>query len=185
MELSMIEVVTVIAIVLGLAIAVILILAVMKPATFRVERKAAIGAPAEKLFGLISDFHQWRSWSPWENRDPELKRTYSGAERGKGAVYAWDGNKNIGAGRMEILDTAPSQILIRIDFERPFEAHNKVEFTLTPQADATNRGTIVTWAMHGPAPFMFRVMQVVMNMDKIVAKDFVAGLANLRKVAEQ
>lgn len=177
----MIEAILVIAAVIALAIATILIMAAMKPDTFRVERKASISAPSERLFALITDFHQWRSWSPWENRDPNLKRTYGGAERGKGAVYAWDGNKNVGSGRMEILQATPSQIVIKLDFLRPFEAHNQAEFTLTPQGGATT----VTWTMHGPASFMFRVMHVVMNMDKMVGKDFEAGLANLRSVAEQ
>jgi uncharacterized protein YndB with AHSA1/START domain len=181
----MIEVITIIAIVLVLAIVVILILAAMKPDTFRVERKAAISAPTEKLFALISDFHQWRSWSPWENRDPELKRSYSGAERGKGAVYGWEGNKNVGSGRMEILEASPSQIVIKLDFLKPFEAHNQAEFTLTPQGDATNVGTEVTWAMHGPAPFVSKMMQVFMNMDKMIGRDFEAGLANLQKAAGQ
>jgi hypothetical protein len=177
----MIEVITIIAVVIALAIAVILILAAMKPTTFSVVRTASIGASSDKLFALISDFHQWRKWSPWEDKDPDLKRSYSGAERGKGAIYAWEGNKNVGSGRMEILEATPSQIVIKLDFLKPFEAHNQAEFTLTPQAGATN----VTWTMHGPAPFMFRVMHVVMNMDKMVGKDFEAGLANLRKAAGQ
>jgi hypothetical protein len=181
----MIEAIVIVAVVIALAIAVILIMAAMKPDTFRVERKTWISAPSEKLYGLISDLHQWWSWSPWENRDPDLKRTYSGAERGKGAVYAWDGNRNVGSGRMEILVATPSQIVIKLDFLRPFEAHNQAEFTLKPQDGATDVGTDVTWAMHGPAPFMFRVMHVVMKMDEMVGKDFEAGLANLRKVAEQ
>ena len=175
------EVITIIAIVIALAIAVILILAAMKSDTFRVVRTASISAPSEKLFALISDFHQWRSWSPWENRDPDLKRSYSGTERGKGAIYAWDGNKNVGSGRMEILEASPSQVVIKLDFLKPFEAHNQAEFTLTPQAGATS----VTWTIHGPAPFMSKVMQVFMNMDKMIGKDFEAGLANLQKVARQ
>ena len=177
----MIKAIVIIAVVIALAIAVILILAAMKPDTFSVVRTASIGAPGEKLFALISDFHQWRKWSPWEERDPDLKRSYSGAERGKGAAYAWEGNKNVGSGRMEILDATPSQIVIKLDFLKPFEAHNQAEFTLTPQGG----GTSVTWTMQGPAPFMFRVMHVVMNMDKMVGKDFEAGLANLRRAAEQ
>jgi hypothetical protein len=174
----MIEALTIIAIVVALAIAVILLLAALKPDTFRVERKATISAPTEKLFALISDFQEWRSWSPWENRDPNLKRTYSGAERGKGAVYAWDGNKNVGSGRMEILDATASQIVIKLDFFKPFEGHNQAEFTLAPQGGATN----VTWTMHGPAPFLSKVMQVFMNMDRMIGRDFEAGLANLQKV---
>ena len=175
----MIEVITIVAVVIVLAIAVVLILAAMKPATFSIVRTASIAAPSEKLFSLISDFHQWRSWSPWEDKDPDLKRSYSGAEHGKGAVYAWEGNKNVGSGRMEILEATPSQIVIKLDFLKPFEAHNQAEFTLTPQASATN----VTWTMRGPAPFISKLMQVFMNFDKMIGKDFEAGLANLRKAA--
>src|ERR1700704_182542 len=99
----MLETIVIIAIVLALVIAVVLILAATKPAEFRVERAAVIEAPPEKIFSLIDDFHQWRAWSPWEDRDPALKRSYEGAPRGRGAVYAWEGNRNVGAGRMEIL----------------------------------------------------------------------------------
>jgi hypothetical protein len=102
----MFETLVVIAAVLAIIIAVVLILAANKPDTFRIERAATLNAPAERLFALIADFHQWLNWSPWEGRDPALKRTYSGAARGQGAVYAWDGNKNVGSGRMEILDAS-------------------------------------------------------------------------------
>jgi uncharacterized protein YndB with AHSA1/START domain len=181
-ELSMFEIIVIIAVVLAIAIAVVLILAVAKPDRFRVERAAAIKAPPEKIFTLIDDFHQWRSWSPWEDRDPAMRRTYEGAERGKGAVYAWDGNKNVGAGRMEILTAAaPSTIVIKLDFIKPFEGHNTAEFTMLPQSGATN----VIWAMHGPAPFMHKVMQVFMNMDRMIGKDFETGLANLKTAAER
>lgn len=177
----MFEIIVIIAIVLAVAVATVLILARTKPDRFRVERAAAINAPPEKIFALIDDFHRWRSWSPWEDRDPAMKRSFGGAERGKGAVYAWDGNKNVGAGRMEILTaTAPSTIVIKLDFIKPFEGHNTAEFTILPQGGATN----VTWAMHGPAPVMHRVMQVFMNMDRMIGKDFEAGLANLKKAAE-
>jgi len=178
----MFEIIVIIAIVLAIAIAIVLILAMSKPDRFRVERAAAIKAPPEKIFALLDDFHQWRSWSPWEDRDPAMKRTYEGAERGKGAVYAWDGNKNVGAGRMEILTAAaPSTIVIKLDFIRPFEGHNTAEFTMQPQGGATN----VIWAMHGPAPLMHKVMQVFMNMDRMIGKDFETGLANLKTVAER
>ncbi len=178
----MFEIILFIAVVLAIAIAIVLILAMAKPDRFRVERAAAIEAPPEKIFALIDDFHQWRSWSPWEDRDPAMKRIYEGAERGKGAVYAWDGNKNVGAGRMEILTAAaPSTIVIKLDFIRPFEGHNTAEFTMQPQGGATN----VIWAMHGPAPLMHKVMQVFMNMDRMIGKDFETGLANLKTAAER
>ena len=178
----MFEIIAIIAIVLAVAIAIVLVLAATKPNTFRIERSGVINAPADKPFALINDFHQWRSWSPWENKDPNLKRIYSGAANGKGAVYAWEGNKDVGSGRMEILDAAsPSKVLIKLDFFAPFEAHNTAEFTMLPQGNATN----VHWVMHGPAPFMSRVMQVFINFDKMVGKDFETGLANLKTLAEK
>src|SRR5450432_1670526 len=178
----MFEVIAIIAVLLAIAIAIILILAAMKPASFSVQRATTVKAPPERIFPLIGDFHKWGSWSPYENKDPAMKRSYSGATSGKGAVYGWEGNKNVGSGRMEILDTAtPSKIVIKLDFFTPFEGHNTAEFTMLPQGDATE----VTWLMHGPAPFMSKVMQVFMNMDKMIGKDFEVGLANLKRLTEQ
>lgn len=178
----MLEIIAIIAVVLAVAIAVILILAAAKPDRFSVRRAAMVKAPPDKIFSLINDFHRWGSWSPWENRDPAMKRIYSGAESGKGALYAWDGNKNVGSGRMEILDaSSPSKIVIKLDFFKPFEAHNTAEFTMQPQGGATE----VIWVMHGPAPFMSKVMQVFMNMDNMIGKDFEIGLANLKTLAEK
>jgi hypothetical protein len=110
-----------------------------------------------------------------------MKRSYSGAASGQGAVYAWDGNKSVGSGRMEILDaSAPSKIQIKLDFFTPFEGHNTAEFTMLPQGD----GTILTWLMYGPAPFMAKIMHVFMNIDNMVGRDFEIGLANLKKLTE-
>ena len=178
----MFEVIVIIAVVLAIAIAVVLILAATKPDTLRVQRAITVSAPAEKIFPLINDFHQWRTWSPYEHKDPAMKRGYSGAESGKGAVYAWDGNNNVGSGRMEILETsAPSKIRIKLDFFKPFEGHNTAEFTMLPQGDATD----VTWLMQGPAVFMSRVMQVFINLDNMIGKDFEVGLANLKRLTEK
>ncbi|KRR28586.1 SRPBCC family protein [Bradyrhizobium retamae] len=178
----MLEVIAVVAVILAIAVAIVLVLAATKPNTLRVQRAVSIKAPAERIFPLISDFQQWRSWSPYEEKDPAMNRTYSGAERGKGAVYAWDGDKNVGSGRMDILEAlAPSKIVIKLDFFRPFEGHNTAEFTMLPQGD----GTHVTWLMHGPANFMSRLMQVFMNLDRMIGRDFEAGLANLKTLTEK
>jgi uncharacterized protein YndB with AHSA1/START domain len=178
----MFETIVIIAVVLAIIIAAVLILAATKPDTFRIERTAIVNAPAEKIFPLIADFHQWLNWSPWEGRDPALKRTYSGAERGNGAVYAWEGNKNVGSGRMEILEaTTPSKVEIKLDFLKPFEAHNTAEFTMLPQGGATK----VVWVMQGPSPFMSKLMQVFMSFDNMIGKDFEAGLAKLKTISER
>jgi uncharacterized protein YndB with AHSA1/START domain len=171
-----------IAIILAVAIAAILILASTKPDTFSIERSAVINAPAERIFSVLNDFHQWGGWSPWENKDPDMKRTYGGPERGRGAVYGWEGDKNVGTGRMEILEAnTPSKLVIKLDFFKPFEAHNTAEFTMLPQGNATN----VHWVMHGPATFMSKVMTVFVNFDKMVGKDFEQGLANLKTLTEK
>jgi uncharacterized protein YndB with AHSA1/START domain len=178
----MFEIIAIVAVVLALAIAAVLILAARKPDRFAVQRATTVKAPPDKIFPLINDFHQWGAWSPYETRDPAMKRSYSGAERGKGAVYGWEGNKNVGSGRMEILDTeAPSKIVIKLDFFAPFEGHNTAEFTMLPQGD----GTHVTWSMHGPSPFIGKIMHVFINMDRMVGKDFEAGLANLKRLTEK
>ena len=178
----MFEIIAVIAVVLAIAIAIVLILAATKPNTLLVQRATSIRAPADRIFPMINDFRQWRTWSPYENKDPAMNRTYEGTENGKGAVYAWDGNNNVGSGRMEILEAAvPSKITIKLDFFKPFEGHNTAEFTMLPQGDVTN----LTWTMSGPAVFMSKVMQVFMNLDHMIGRDFEVGLANLKKLAEK
>jgi uncharacterized protein YndB with AHSA1/START domain len=178
----MLDILAVVAILIAVAIAVVLVLAAGKPNTFSVRRETTVSAPPEKIFSLINDFHQWGAWSPYEGKDPGMKRTYSGAPSGKGAVYAWEGNKNVGSGRMEILEApAPSKVLIKLDFFTPFEGHNTAEFTMLPRGDETH----LSWLMHGPAPFISKLMQVFMSLDKMIGKDFEAGLANLQKLAER
>ena len=178
----MLEFITIVAVVLAIAILIVLGLASAKPDTFSVRRSAIVQAPAEEIFLLVNNFHEWAKWSPWEKRDPAMKRDYSGAESGKGAIYAWDGNKNVGSGRMEILDaSSPSKIAIKLDFFKPFEGHNTAEFTFVIEAAATN----VIWVMHGPSSFVSKVMQVFMNLDKMIGRDFEAGLANLKTLTEK
>jgi hypothetical protein len=178
----MFDIIAIIVIAIVLAVVVVLILALAKPDTLRVQRSITVRALPEEIFPLINDFHRWGNWSPYEHKDPAMKRSYSGAASGKGAVYGWEGNKNVGSGRMEILDAAaPSKIVVKLDFFTPFEGHNTAEFTMLPQGDATN----VTWLMHGPAPFMSKVMQVFINMDNMIGKDFEIGLANLKNITEK
>jgi uncharacterized protein YndB with AHSA1/START domain len=165
----------------ALLVIVVLAFAASRPDSFRVERQIVVNAPAERLFALIEDFHQWGLWSPWEKLDPQLKRTHSGPPKGVGATYAWEGNPNVGSGRMEILEAVPhSRILIKLDFLKPFEAHNRAEFTLTPEGE----GTRVLWAMTGAQPFPMKVMGLFMSMDSMVGKDFEKGLAAMKGAAE-
>lgn len=163
-------------------IVLILGMAAMKPDTFSVKRVVTIKAPPEKIAPLVTDFHQWASWSPWEALDPAMKRTFSGAPAGKGAVYEWEGNKQVGKGRMEILDAAtPAKTVIKLDFLKPFESHNVTEFTLVPQGEMTQ----VSWDMTGPMPFISKIMSVFSSMDAMIGKDFDKGLANMKAAAEK
>ena len=169
------------AIALAAVAAAILGYAATKPDSFRVQRSASINAAPEKIAADISDFHGWSDWSTWEKMDPGMKRTYSGAASGKGAIYEWDGNKDIGKGRMEILEATPSKVTIMLDFIKPMAGHSIAEFTLVSKGDSTE----VTWAMHGPQPYIGKLISVFCNMDKMIGKEFEAGLANLKSIAEK
>jgi len=159
----------IILIVIVVLIAALLAFAATRPGNFRVQRKTSIKALPEKIFPLIADFHNWTSWSPWEKKDPALKRTYSGAPSGQGAVYAWEGNRNVGSGRMEITEaSAPSKVAIKLDFIKPFEGHNATLFTLQPEGGATT----VTWDMQGPLAFVAKVFGIFVSMDKMIGNDF-------------
>jgi hypothetical protein len=180
-ELPMLKVIAIIAALLAGAVAVVLALALTKPDDFTVSRRIVINAPPARIAPLIEDFRNWALWSPYERNDPAMKRTYSGAQRGKGAIYAWDGNNEVGSGRMEITDSGSSRVLIKLDFIAPFEASNVAEFALEPRVG----GTEVSWTMRGPAPMLSKVMQVFINLDSMVGTDFAAGLASLKSAAEK
>jgi uncharacterized protein YndB with AHSA1/START domain len=177
----MLKAVVIVLVLLGVAVGLLLALAAMKPDTFRVARSITIKAPPEKIFPLIDDLHQFNTWNPYEKKDPDIKGSYSGPATDRGAAYAWESGK-VGTGSMEIIETAPpSKVAMRLDFVKPFEAHNAVEFTLAPKGDATE----VIWAMSGPVPFMAKIMHVLVDMNKMVGADFEAGLANLKELSER
>jgi hypothetical protein len=170
-----------IAIVVGVLLVALLGFAATKPNTFQIKRSQSILAPPDRIFPHIEDFHNWASWSPFEKLDPTMQKTFSGAAKGRGAIYNWTGNSKAGMGRMEILDAvSPKLVKIKLDFLKPFEAHNTAEFTLDSMGGSTN----VTWAMYGTQPFMMKVMCVFFSMDKMVGKDFATGLGNLKALAE-
>jgi hypothetical protein len=170
------------AIAVAVLVVAILLFAATRPGTFRVERTVNIEAPPEKIFPLIDELRNLEAWSPWEKVDPAVKRTYSGAAAGVGAVYEWTGNKDIGQGRMEIVESiAPSSITLKLDFVKPFEAHNILEYTLQTQGDATK----VTQAMHGPCSYMSKLIGVFIDTDRMIGDKFEEGLLNLKSIAEK
>ena len=161
--------------IIAIAFASIIALELSRPSTFRIERDIEINAKPEAIYAILSDFHRSGCWSPWENKDPNMKRMLGGAESGKGAIYEWDGDKNVGHGRQEIIEATPySKIEIQLDFFRPFKGRNTTQFLLEPAVSSTR----VRWVMFGPVNFIVRVLCI--NLDKMVGKDFEQGLSNLK-----
>ncbi len=162
-------------------IAVVLVYASTRPDNFHVERKVNIRATPEKIFALINDFHLWNDWTPY-NKDPAMKKTFSGSPLGVGAHYAWEGNKDVGKGEITIRSSTPPQ---RIEFDlhmiEPFEGHNLAAFTLAPDGD----NTTVTWSLDDKHKLMVKVISLFMDMDQMIGKDFEVGLARLKTVAER
>lgn len=178
----MLKVIGYIVLALVLAVAALAVFAALtKPDTFQVERRLVVKAPPEKLWPLVSDLKAFHSWNPFGAKDPSAKVTFSASTSGPGARYDWDG-KVVGVGSMEMTELQDQRLArFKLDFLKPFEAHNQGEFALAPAAG----GTEVRWAMKGPANLMSKVMDVVFNMDRMVGTDFEAGLAKLKALAEQ
>jgi hypothetical protein len=150
--------------------------------TYTVERSVTIDAPLARIYNQIADFHRWVNWSPWEDLDPDLKRTYSGAEKGVGAAYAWSGNRKAGQGRMEITETSePSKVRIDLQFEKPFKARNEIVITVVREGSDAR----VTWSMTGQNNLVTKVMGVFKSMDKMIGPDFEKGLARLKATTEK
>lgn len=158
----------------------LLAFAASKPSGFHYERSAQVDSPPEAVFPIINDLHNWDRWSPWEKRDPKMKKTHSGAESGPGAVYEWEGNGQVGAGRMTVMKVDPPRLVnMKLEFFKPFVGTNDVNFHVVP----SGTGSKVTWAMDGKSAFPVKVMSIFMDMDKMIGRDFEEGLSNLNAVA--
>jgi uncharacterized protein YndB with AHSA1/START domain len=160
----------------------VLVLASFQPDTFRVQRSTTVNAPPGKVFPLVDDLRKWTAWSPFEKLDPDLKRSFGARTVGKGASYEWDGNGKAGAGRMEIVESTPSSAIdIALHFRKPLENDAKATFRFSPQGD----GTLVTWTMESPSPFIAKIMHVFFDAETMVGDDFARGLADLKAIAEK
>lgn len=172
---------TILALAIVGGLAALCLVAASKPDSFTMHRSALIQAPAARLHPLINDLHQFNTWNPYNLKDPNIQGSYRGPASGPGAGYDFQGNKDVGKGAIQIVESSPSHVRMKLDMIEPFEGHNVVDFTLAPRGQATE----VTWAMSGPSPFMFKLVGIFMDMDKMVGRDFEAGLANLKAKAEQ
>jgi Polyketide cyclase / dehydrase and lipid transport len=149
--------------------------------TYTVERSTTVQAEPARVYEQVEDFHRWPTWSPWEELDPDMERTYSGPERGVGSVYSWSGNRKAGEGRMEIARAnEPNEVQVDLQFIKPFKSSNVTSFRFDPEGD----GTRVTWSMTGPRSFAVKIMGLFKSMDKMVGPDFEKGLARLKQVSE-
>ncbi|HWM43686.1 MAG TPA: SRPBCC family protein [Burkholderiales bacterium] len=163
-------------------VVVFLIVVALQPSDFKVERSATLRAPAPAAFAQVNDFNNWRAWSPWEKIDPALKRQYEGPKAGAGAVYAWQGNKDVGEGRMTITESRPGELVrIKLEFFKPFAATNTAEFSFKPTGDST----AVTWSMSGQNNFLSKAICLFVDMDKMVGGMFEQGLAQMKTVVER
>lgn len=170
-----------IALVALAGVAALLLYAATRPDSFRVARSTVVNAPPEKLHALINDLHQFNTWNPYERKDPQLRGEYRGPAAGPGAMYHFQGNKDVGRGSLQILDSAPRKVTMQLHMIEPFEGRNTVEFTLAPAA----AGTQVTWAMNGASPFVARLVGIFVDMDRMIGRDFEAGLDALKQRAER
>ncbi len=163
------------------AVVIILVIAATRPDSFSIQRTARINAPADRIFPLINDLKAFMTWSPFE-KDPAMKRTFTGPESGPGQVYVFDGNRNAGAGNVSILDATPNaSVAMKLKMTRPFACNNDAAFTLSPNGNATD----VTWKMSGPQPFMAKVMSTVVNCDRMIGKSFEEGFDKLKALVEK
>ncbi len=163
------------------AIGGVLIAASMQPDEFRVTRSITVAAPPAIVFPHYNDFHLWKAWSPWEKRDPQAKGTFEGPESGVGSSFAWDGNADVGAGKMTILESRPDQLVkLNLQFLRPFTGENTVEISFAPK----DEGTEIVWTMYGPNQLIGKVMSLFMDCDAMVGGDFEAGLSNVKMIVE-
>jgi hypothetical protein len=165
-----------------LVVGVVLAVAASRPNDFRVQRSASIKAPPEKIFPHINDLHAFNSWNPFNKKDPNIKGSYSGAASGPGSAYAFEGNKDVGRGRIEITDSRPaSEVRMNLHILAPMEGRNVVEFTLHPKGDSTS----VSWAIQGPMPYLSKVFSLFCDMDAMIGKEFENGLADLKTIVER
>ena len=171
---------------IALIIVIVLIVAVVlfaasRPSTFKVERSILIKAPVQNIFSLVNDFHLWDGWTPY-NKDPAMQKIYSGSASGKGAEYAWEGNKEVGKGEIKITDaTVPSRVEMELHMIKPFEGRNKVVFSFTNEGESTR----VSWDMDGQQNLMVKIMGLFISMDNMIGRDFEVGLAKLKALAEK
>jgi len=164
-------------------LAILCIVIAMQPEDFRVSRSMTMNAPPDRVFAEVNDFHRWEAWSPWAKLDPNAKETYEGPSSGVGSIFRWDGDANVGAGNMTIVESKPNErIGIKLEFIRPFAGLCGTEFTFKPEGD----GTTMTWTMSGKNNFIAKAIGLLLiDCDKMMGTEFEKGLTSIKSIVEQ
>lgn len=156
-------------------------LVLLQPSDYRVTRTMVMSAPAATVFAQIDDFHRWQAWSPWAKRDPAAKASFDGPASGKGAVFAWSGNNEVGAGRMTLTESRPAEaVRIKTDFMKPFVGTSYSDFSLKPEGS----GTTVSWTMSGENDFIAKAICLFVSMDNVLGGEMEKGLASIKALVE-
>ena len=167
---------------IAVVIALFIIVVMLRPNDFRVSRSVKVAASASQVFEQVNDLHRMNAWNTWLKMDTKLQQTYEGAASGGGAVYSWDGNRNVGAGRQTIAESRPNELVrLKLEFLRPFASVNEVTFTLAPDGDQIT----VTWSMIGQLNFITKAMGLFCSMDKMCGNSFEEGLADMKAIVEK
>ena len=160
-------------IIIGLAIYI-----AVQPNSFEVSRERTVEAPAAVLYDNVIDFKNWESWSPWVEKEPDLKLMFPEQTAGVGGSYSWEGKDGLGS--MKTTDAAPYE---SIDQELQFEDFkpSSIKWTFEPTSD---NKTKVTWKMNSEeVPFMFKGFAALSGgFDKMIGPDFERGLSKLDSI---
>jgi len=163
-------------------IAIILIIGLIAPKEYAVEREVVVNCPKEQVFEYVKSLQLQNEWSVWGDLDPNAVYTYTGFDGTVGFISAWEGNKDVGKGEQEIVGIAEGErVDIDLRFIEPFESTADVYFTTESLSE---NETLVKWGMSGKMPFPMNLFLLVMNMDKSIGKDYEQGLENLKQILE-
>ena len=170
-----------IAIAVAVVVVGLVVVVALQPKDYRVSRSATIAAPAPVAFALVNDFHNWAAWSPWATVDPAMKQSFEGAPAGAGAAYTWSGTREVGEGRMTIVESRPPErVRVKLDFDKPLKGTSMAEFTFRSEGDRT----VVTWSMTGEKSFVAKAIHLVLGVERIIGRQFEKGLAAMKTAAE-
>ncbi|HRP00721.1 MAG TPA: SRPBCC family protein [Flavobacteriales bacterium] len=171
---------TILIILLAL-VGLLVILGLVGPSNYRVERSTTIAAPPAVVYGYVSHLSSMKEWGPWQAMDKDQVQRIEGTDGTVGATWHWEGD-TVGTGSQKIVSLEPNKnVRCELHFIEPFESISTATYDLEPVGDSTR----ITWGMEGENTFMGKIMGVFMDMDKMIGPDFEKGLANLKALAEE